>query len=134
MAPSTVVTLVVTTSTTRTSEKSVFQSVGLTTCCSMLCSRPPTPAMAPESANTTMRCHVGFTPRPAVAVSLPRMAARFRPTVPLRTSRTTKTATTSTPIERRNMAWPSKLKNALVPSHFAWMLTPLLPTGDGHRR
>ena len=36
MAPSTVVTLVVTTSTTRTSEKVVFQSVGDTTCCSML--------------------------------------------------------------------------------------------------
>ena len=66
-----------------------------------------------------MRCQVGLTPRPAVAVSLPRMAARLRPTVPLRTSSTITTATTSTDMERMNMAWPSKLKKALVPSHFA---------------
>ena len=45
--------------------------------------RPPMPAMAPDSANTTMRCQVGLTPRPAVAVSLPRMAARLRPDRPL---------------------------------------------------
>ena len=85
------------------------------------------PAMAPESAKTMIRCHVGFTPRPAVAVSLPRMAARFRPTVPLRTRRTTMTATTRTPSDKRNIAWPSKLKNACVPSHLAWMLTPSGP-------
>ncbi len=71
-----------------------------------------------------MRCQVGLTPSPAVAVSLPRMAARLRPTVPLRTSSTMTTATTRTPIASRNIACPSKLKKALVPSHLDFMLVP----------
>ena len=128
MAPSTVVTLVVTTSTTRTSEKLGVPvrrgDAPAARCCR---ARRRCRRSAPESAKTTMRCQVGFTPRPAVAVSLPRMAARLRPTVPLRTCSTTTTATIRTPSERRNMAWPSKLKNALVPSHFDWMLVPSGP-------
>ena len=127
MAPSTVFTLVVTTSTTKTSEKVVFQSTGETCCCCTLKSTPPTPAIAPDSAKTTMRCQAGFTPSPAVAVSLPRMAARLRPTVPLRTSITMTTATMRTAMARRNVAWPSKLKNALVPSHFDFRLVPCAP-------
>ena len=77
------------------------------------------------SANTMMRCQVRFTPSPAVAVSLPRMAARLRPTVPLRTWRTTTTATTSTPSDEKEHGVPVEVEEgARCRATCDWMLTP----------
>ena len=55
------------------------------------------------------------------------MAARFRPTVPLRTKRTTPTQIVKTTMHRTKSACPLKSKNALVPSHSALRFSPWVP-------
>ena len=94
------------------------------------------PATAPERAKTSIRCQLRLIPRPAAPVSLPRMADRYRPTVPLRTSRTPIVHTTRTAIDRTNSGWPVGSKKLIGPSQLRWRRRPPVPCSppSGRRR
>ena len=103
MAPSTVVTLVVTTSTTRTNEMSAFQSVGgndlLLEAVQQTSDAGDGPGEREDHDALPGGVHAeagrrGFTPPHGRQVAA---------TVPLRTSKTTTTATMRTPSDRRNI-------------------------------
>ena len=91
MAPSMVRAPVVMTATTKTSEILVAEEIGRSPGCRTEPYRaPPNPAMPADMAKTVSRAVRRLMPMLAAAVGLPRMAARYRPTVP-RWTRSTST-------------------------------------------
>src|SRR5580700_3988338 len=110
MAPSMVRDPVVMTTTTKTSEYTYSKDVALTLVRTEAYRAPPKPAMPADMANTVSRAVLRLMPMLAAAVGLPRMAARYRPTVP-RCTRSTSTQHTTRPRKhtRRNDRSETKL-------------------------